>query len=470
MTIATELQDLQQNVEDLGTAIIAKGGTVTGDGLSTLVADVASIPSGGGVEITGYGRLEFYKNIITEFSLSGEGCEVDIIDQELFETWYNETGVRDLQYENGGWYYNDPQTGEPIEVTLSEIGLQVTLLEPDFAFIFINANTIADKTSGIDYVDLDANTFPYLTELNDYDVQNPLVIDDKTIYPICIRKYYFGPDVTITGSNFCAGVSGDFETDTTYGYNVTSIGAYSYIGRGVLDLPNLTTIGNNCSIYSQEVKLPKLTAIPNNTSFRGSTNIVLENVTTVGNSFTATDARRIILNKVTTIGDSFYAPYATEVTLPNVETIGNSFLQIDGGTYTACGNYLRLQISKVVTIGNNFLANTSYRGVNCTFPNTIFRIGTGFMADMKYLSGDAQSYCCLLRFDCRPSVLDGSEGALVTAYMQEAGLLRTPLYGCGVGIYGTYKNEWVAALPTKKEKSIYNNAYRGRTTYVAAGN
>lgn len=471
MTIATELQDLRQNVEDLGTAIIAKGGTVTGDGLSTLVADVASIPSGGSVEITGYGRLEFYKNIKTEYFVSGMGCEVEIIDQDLFAEWYNESGASDLQYENGGWYYYDPQTGEPIEVkSLSAIGLQVTLLEPDFAYINIEVYTAVDKTSGIDYVDLDINTFPYLTELNDYDEQNPLVIDDKTIYPICIRKYYFGPDVTTTGNNFCAGMHGDFETDTSYGYNVTSIGSYSYIGCGVLDLPNLTTLGTNCSINSQEVKLPKLTAIPNNTYFRGSTKLILENVITVGNSFTAVDAKRIVMDKVTTIGDYFSAVFATEVTLPNVETIGNRFLYANTGTYASCGGYLRLQIPKVVTIGNDFLAGSPYRGINCTFPNTIFRIGTGFMNDMKYLSGDAQSYSCQLRFDCRPSVLDGSEGALVTAYMNEAGLLRTPLYGCGVGFYGTYKNEWVAALPTKKEKSSVSNAYRGRTTYVAAGN
>lgn len=471
MTIATELQDLRQNVEDLGTAIIAKGGTVTGDGLSTRVADVASIPSGGSVEITGYGRLEFYKNIKTEYFVSGMGCEVEIIDQDLFAEWYNESGARDLRYENGEWYYDDPQTGEPIEVeSLSAIGLQVTLLEPDFAYINIETYTIADKTSGIDYVDLDANTFPYLTELNDYDVQNPLVIDDKTIYPICIRKYYFGPEVTTTGNNFCAGMNGDFETDTSYGYNVTSIGSYSYIGCGILDLPNLTTLGTNCSINSQEVKLPKLTAIPNNTYFKNSTKLILENVITVGNSFTATDARRIILDKVTTIGDYFSAPYATEVTLPNVETIGNRFLRTNTGTYAASGDYLRLQIPKVVTIGNDFLAGSTYRGVSCTFPKSIFRINSGFMNDMKYLSGDAQSYCSLLRFDCRPSVLDRSEDALVTAYMQEEGLLRSPLYGCGVGFYGTYKNEWAAALPTKKEKSSYNNAYRGRTTYVAAGN
>lgn len=471
MSIASELENLQTNLAAAKSAVTAKGGTVGNTGLAGLATEIASIPSGGGVEITGYGRLEFYKNIITEFFVSGDGCEVEIIDQDLFETWYYESGALDLQYENGGWYYYDPQTGEPIEVeSLSEIGLQVTLLEPDFAYINIETYTIADKISGIDYVNLDANTFPYLTELNHYDIQNPLVIDGKTIYPICIRKYYFGPEVTTTGNNFCAGMNGDFETDTSYGYNVTSIGSYSYIGCGILDLPNLTTLGTNCSINSQEVKLPKLTAIPNYTYFKNSTKLILENVVTVGNSFNATDARRIVMEKVTTIGDYFSAYFATEVTLPNVQTIGNRFLYANTGTYAACGGYLRLQIPKVVTIGNDFLGASPYRGVNCTFPNTILQIGTGFMADMKYISGDAQSYSCLLRFDCPPSVLNGSAGALVTSYMQETGLLHTPLYGCGVGFYGTYKNEWVAALPTKKEKSDYNNNYRGRTTYVAAGN
>lgn len=47
MSIANEIETLAQNVSDLQDAIVAKGGTVTGNGLATLVQDVEEIPSGG---------------------------------------------------------------------------------------------------------------------------------------------------------------------------------------------------------------------------------------------------------------------------------------------------------------------------------------------------------------------------------------------------------------------------------------
>ena len=48
MSIAEELLTLNQNISDLQDAIVAKGGTVTGNGLVDLVQDVKNIPSGGG--------------------------------------------------------------------------------------------------------------------------------------------------------------------------------------------------------------------------------------------------------------------------------------------------------------------------------------------------------------------------------------------------------------------------------------
>ena len=57
MSIETELNTLEQNISDLQDAIVAKGGTITGDGLADLVADVESLPSGGGGGPTTYGRI-----------------------------------------------------------------------------------------------------------------------------------------------------------------------------------------------------------------------------------------------------------------------------------------------------------------------------------------------------------------------------------------------------------------------------
>ena len=53
MSIATQIQYLQQDKTDIANAITAKGGTVnSGDGFDDFANDIATIPSGGGFYIT----------------------------------------------------------------------------------------------------------------------------------------------------------------------------------------------------------------------------------------------------------------------------------------------------------------------------------------------------------------------------------------------------------------------------------
>lgn len=61
MTIASEIQDLQTNLQAAKTAVTTKGGTVGDTGLAGLASEIASIPSGGG-PLSSYGTITYLDN------------------------------------------------------------------------------------------------------------------------------------------------------------------------------------------------------------------------------------------------------------------------------------------------------------------------------------------------------------------------------------------------------------------------
>lgn len=72
MTIASEIQDLQTNLQAAKTAVTTKGGTVGDTGLAGLASEIASIPSGGTLD--NYGTITYLDNGVEKtVTIANEG-------------------------------------------------------------------------------------------------------------------------------------------------------------------------------------------------------------------------------------------------------------------------------------------------------------------------------------------------------------------------------------------------------------
>ncbi len=462
------LTKLTDDIRDSYDAVEEKGGTLpehkNTDSLPEAIRSIA-----GGGSITGYGKIEFFKKKIDEFDFSCNYCTAEIVDNDLFGKWYAETRSSSIDYNNGVWVYWSYE-GEQIEIDdFSSIGLEVNLDSPDtdWANIEIYYEVKPDLESGIDSVDIDSAGYEILHNLYDY-YDTPAPFGDKEVYTCCIYRYYFGTLVEDDGDNFLAGnLYEGWEIDCRAGTNVTRFGNSCRLGRGVLSLPNLTSIGIGVEIASDKIELPKLETIGNSCTIYTGGELTLLKLTSIGNNFTADYASNINFPKVVSIGNNFSAKRALRIDLNEVQTVGTYFLRGAQGIRLREGSAtLYLYIPKIVSIGNYGLYHCNYSCLECVFPATIQSIGSWFLFESNGLWGDAQSGGSQIAFNCPPSVMIDSSHCLITsATKNEEALLKKPLYGCGVGIGGTYKNEWVAALPTAVIPAG-NNVF-GRKTYVS---
>lgn len=472
MSIAGSLEHLADDIRIAYKAIDEKGGTIPEHKNTENLGDsIASIEEGGSVEITEYGRLDYYKVVELEFSLSGMECEVEIEDQNVFKAWWNENNKPDdIQYESGEWYFYGDE-GQVIIEDLSEIGLSVTLDDPEtpFADIMIEGRYVPDDTGGIGSIVITETDFETLHHLNEY-YDTPVTIGDKEIYTVAMCKYWFGPEVTEVGNNFLSGNLYDFfETDTSWGINVQSIGSGFSSGLGSrFYLPELTSLGDYATFNAKTVSFPKLTRVGNGFNAIGANSIILPEVTSIGNNFNAGNTRVLTLQKCQSIGDNFSGLYLNNLTLPEVITIGTSFLKGEMGANLKGGSRaIRISFPKVVTIGAGFLSFCNYAQLIITFPETITSIGQGLFSACDSLCGYSSSYGSQINVNCPPSVVSGGNvgGNITSQTTSSESLSRMPIYGCGIGFNGTYKNEWASAFPTQVF-TMKTGSVQGRKTFV----
>ena len=470
MSIADSLEQLTSDIRTAYEAINEKGGTIPEHKNTENLGDsIASIEEGGGVEITEYGRLDYYKVVELEFSISGMECEAEIEDQNVFEAWWNENNKpNDIQYESGEWYFWG-DGGQVIIEDFSEIGLSVILDDPEtsFAVIMIKGRYVPDDTGGIGSIVITETDFETLHHLDDY-YDTPATIGDKEIYTVAMCKYWFGPEVTEVGNNFLSGNLYDFfETDTSWGTNVQSIGSNFHGGLGSrFYLPELTSLGDYATFYATEVSFPNLTSIGNYFSAGGATTTIkLPEVTSIGNNFNAGNTRYLTLQKCQSIGDNFSGLYLENLTLPEVITIGTNFLK--GNWVGSCA--INISFPKVVTIGAGFLSFCNYAQLTIIFPETITSIGQGLFRSCNSLCGYSSSLGSQIGVNCPPSVVSGGNVAgniTSNTYENSEVLSRVPIYGCGIGFNGTYKDEWASAFPTQVFTMGSYGSVQGRKTFV----
>ena len=137
MSIGSEIQDLQTNLQAAKTAVTTKGGTVGNTGLAGLASEIASIPSGGSPsDETAYGVVYYNDVFVADVQdIYGDGCTAAVGDLSLLTQFALKNSdsssqfYLDFEFEQGsGWMFRRPE-GEVYYTTeelLEVVGIKVT--------------------------------------------------------------------------------------------------------------------------------------------------------------------------------------------------------------------------------------------------------------------------------------------------------------------------------------------------------
>ena len=408
MTIASEITDLQTNLAAAKAAVTTKGGTVGNTGLAGLATEIASIPSGGGDTPTQWGKLAYYSESISSYTLSDEmNCTVSNIDSDILSTYLGQYQQRYLDfyfsYDDGNWYFfedyghsnpistADMPTVTGITVTVDdpsnpwgEMGFQVTK-QPDTTSQLIEATL-----TQAEYESLDGT---------------PYTIGGETVEGEVVHSFKFGTAATTVPDYFLNGTEYLVEVDFKYANSLTSIGNFVFSGCTRLNSPiilpdNVVSVGQcfleNCRGFNQKIVLPS-------------------GITSISSSLLIDCS-------------SFNQP----LTIPNsVTTINDGFL----GHCTNFNQALTLP-SGLTSIGSSFLTGCSNFNQPLKFPNGVASIGSNFLGHCNNLT----------------SIIDvGSIPATAlsqySTYSMTVDDPSAPAYIIGFILRGTYANDWSTTLP-----------------------
>lgn len=215
MTIASELQDLQTNLQAAKTAVTTKGGTVGDTGLAGLAAEIASIPSGGGTFSckTDYGRF-WHVPWETVIAIGySDGCSV-VVDNDKFTAYLENNPIRsfgederaNFDYDTGSetwssWSFENPVSGLTSAQMAEQLGLSVTVdAGADFAAFEVSVSTAPVSGADWTHIDLTSDGWTALTNTQQYD--SGYNVGSIVIPAICARRFEFGTVPTTIPNSF----------------------------------------------------------------------------------------------------------------------------------------------------------------------------------------------------------------------------------------------------------------------------
>lgn len=364
MSIASELQDLQNNLESAKSAVTTKGGTVGDTGLAGLAAEIASIPSGGGGDDPGNWGLVYYwpETKLTVQDVHGDNCAARVADEDLLKKAIESTGMGsqfnlNIDFQQGEGWRCWELSEEPMSTAdLLNYGIEVTNFDEEtaeYAYIMIYGEIEVDKT--VPVVKVQVQNEEEFLRLRD---PNWAGESFEPLVPLTrIQKYAIGKTVTELPDYFIApGNSGALEEiDTTYAQNVTTIGDYVFAAGGDgfnvtcnMDFPSVISIGTN---------------FMDNTHFAGTMN----------------------LPEVKTIGDNFGSLWLRLPSMPKVETIGKNFMAYSNIASVSFTSFC----PKLKTLGQFAFAESQLRYLDLGWKNympDLQSIGAGLCYGCKYLN------------------------------------------------------------------------------------
>lgn len=506
MTIASEIQDLNTNLQSAKAAVTAKGGTVGDTGLAGLASEIASIPAGGGGDEPGGGA-----------TITGYDAATGVISGTGFGTTAGTVYMLDR---NTHTYVAQPASSwSDTSITLTT-PINLSVIEGDTSIVAVlNDGTWSTKwliTGGIavtGYVKAyvknpgtgvvrtvavgTAEWSQFASTGNDFSKR--LTSNGDTFYSDEVVGIQFG--TSFNASSFSERTLGYFTNlnqPLTIPRTVTSIGAYFLANccafNQPLTIPNtVTSIGtyflSTCYSFNQPLTIPNtVTSIEANflnTCYSFNQPLTISNTaTSIGDSFlsgcSSFDQPLTIPNTVTSIGTNFlYNCYSFNqpMTSPNtVTSIGNHFLSgcrslnrpltISGTAASIGNNFLYncysfnqpLTIPDTVTsIGNNFLSGCSSFNQPLTIPNAVTSIGTYFLANCHSFNQSLTipntvtsigtyflSYCHAFSSLTVNTTASPTDTNSLSTNNQVA-----KIYVKGVTVRGTGASTWITKLPNR---------------------
>lgn len=434
MAIADDLEKLASDLSDAYDAIEAKGGTMpehkNTDSLPTAIGSI----EGGGVGPSEWGRIWLYK-WSRSYEYYSDNCTI-VVDWAVFEKYVQEINPPYDEYmdwvtfgwnsDTGLWSSYEFQT--PIEDVSDEwlaenMGISVSDIDPEeqgyasFS-VGLKKTVIVDFESEPICLELNEELYNSMGTTQDENYEGVIWSDSYNVPSYAIAKFEFGTEPTRTPTGMLSYTGGNVKVDTTY-WNITELGD---------DFLFYCTVTND-------------TVIP------------FEDITIVGNK---------VCNNCHGITHA--------INFTNAVSIGDAFLYNDWNfdQPVTFGNNL-------VSIGTGFLGRTKFNRT-LTFPESLESIGEGFLREttafdqplvfpssLQSLGGSllfsAQKMKSTVDFGDLDTDIIANVSSGLKANILASQYTNFPMFQQGIGIKGTYKQNWLSALPNKTNAFPYRRLY-----------
>lgn len=415
MSIASEIADLNTNLQAAKNAVTAKGGTVGDTGLAGLAAEIGTIPNeGGSSEPSSGGHITDYNTSTGVISGNGFGSDTGTV--YLLDRATNTY----VAQPTSSWSSSSITLTTPIDASSIEgtTSLSVVDANGEWATKWLITGGIAltgwakvyvqdSMTRAVRTISItDQSDFNKLFDSEAYGnaMSIATTIGTDTFYRDEIVGVQFGPDLTATAFTtrgtayhflpyadnlnqpivFPSEVNGLCEY---FGYSWFNFNQPLVLSSNITDLPG--HFFTNAYNFDQPIDLSKIVTIGDNVfqyMFRFNQPLDLSSVTTIGNYFlagyfyqieyrTMSFNSEIKFSSLTSIGQYFLAydsSFNTKLTFPNsLATIGTYFMD----QCCTFNNPMDLSNTAITQLPDFFMANCTLFNSSLTLPSGLTSIG-----------------------------------------------------------------------------------------------
>lgn len=405
MSIADEIQDLNTNLTAAKAAVTAKGGTVGDTGLAGLAEEIASIPSGGGGEMTEWGSIKYYSVWTSEWDFSTDGVDISDVDKAKFDAFVNEyhSDYPSFAYQDWGqtgnskwvYSYDDGELEISRDDFTSMTGISyVSSSEPmQYGYINVSLQHTIDTSSAIVSLDLEESNLAVLANTDSNQIVD---LSGTSVLIAAITELSVGSEWTTIPNGLCGGWQNLRKINYLTESNITTIGNDVLKSCPLFDCPiilpdSVETIGTNFLngnaafnspvVFNDGLKTIGYDALHGLDSFNQPV-IVPNSVTSIGQQFLAVNkvfnSSVCLSNSMTSIPISFLSGdsnFNQPIALPNgITTIADGFL-------SGCSSFNQSVIlpGTVTTIGADFLGRCTSFNQELIIPEGVTSIGYTFL-------------------------------------------------------------------------------------------
>lgn len=405
MSIASEITNLQTNLQAAKSAVTAKGGTIGDTGLAGLASEIESIPNGGGQSepssgghITGYDTAT---GVITGDGFGTTAGTVYLLNRDT-NTY--------VSLPTSSWKKDSITLATPVDLTSIEGTTSLSVVDSNgmWATKWLITGTIPVQGWGKLYIqNMNTGVVSTITMTSRYsftDATNQQAdsfgyqntVEGITFYRDEIVGLQYGEDYNLSSAvsgilNSCTNMNQPVVVPTGAKIAQRFLASCTNFNQPVVLPSDLTSLDayfmQNCYSFNQPITLPEgLTATPyyfmdGCRSFNQPLTVP-NTVTSIGTNFlsacTAFNQPLTLPTSVTTLGSYFLsndASFNQPLVIPSGITTINTFFM------SGCSSFNQpiALPSGVTGIGNNFLSGCSNFNQPLAIPSTVTTIGNYFV-------------------------------------------------------------------------------------------